>query len=314
MDKKVNYYKVELHSDGGEENYHKIKDELIKVVDSNAMVNDKLHIVELYDEGGLHVIADIFDYKNDFLFMRLSGQKPTGAYIQRDYKNNIPKPVFNGKSEDERGIESYTYVFFKYCTGILEIVNQIGAPNYKKMNDLFTKYTENYYLKFSPIPNPNGIDLIYGKKESSISKIEIEVPVPNAEALERIFGWRTQDILDFQQDSLKAVLELSGIDRKKLTDNAEKTDKLIDVVKGTITNGIRKAKLRGKIDGKKMQDYNFFDENFTFPVDIRTYRIDGGRKVYLTAKELISQYKDNLEMAYNENEDLLRMISNRNGE
>ncbi|SEI54455.1 hypothetical protein SAMN02910453_0767 [Lachnospiraceae bacterium A10] len=317
MDKKVNYYKVELHSINREEDYHEIKGKLIDIINSNSDENSGLHIIELNDEDGLHVIADIFDYDKEYLFMRLSGQKPTGSYIQRDYKNNIPKAVFDGKSEEERGIESYTYAFLKYETGILEIVNQKGAPNYKKINDLFTKYSDNYYLKFRPIPNSNGIDLIYGKKESSISRIEIEVPVPNADALERIFGWKQKeilDILDFQEDSLKAVLELSGIDRKKITDDSEKTDKLIDVVKGTITNGVRKAKLRGKINGKKMQDYSFFDENFTYPVSINTYKISDGRKVYLTAQELIIQYKSNLEMAYIENEDLLKMISDRNGE
>jgi hypothetical protein len=312
MDKKVNYYRVDLFSDAGQQPYREIKNRVISIIDNNAEEHSGMHILELEDYEGLHVLADVFDYKNDYLFMRLSGQKPTGAYIQRDYDDNIPGAVFDGKSEEEKGIESYTYLFFRYDTGILEIVNQNGAPNYKKMNDFFTKYDKEYFLKFCSIPNPNGIDLIYGKNDSSISKIEIEVPVPNAEALERIFNWDAREILEFQEDSLKAVLELSGIDRKKITATSEKTDKLIDVVRDSINYGVRKAKLRGKSQERKTQEYSFFDENFTYAVDIPTYRIEDKRKKYFSATELISKYKDNLEMAYNENRDLLRMLINRN--
>lgn len=313
MDKKVNFYKVELYSSSGKESHKEIKNHFIRIIDAHSLVNSGIHILQLSNVDGLHVIADIFEYEHDILFMRLSGQKPNGSYIQRDYNDNIPKPIFEGHSEEEQGIEAYTYVYFRYDTGILEIVNNSGAPNYKKMNDIIAEYETGYALKFYPVPNTDGIDLIYGQRDSAISKIEIEVPVPNADMLERVFGWDTREILDVQQNSLKAVLELSGIDRKKITTTGEETDGLIDIVKDSIKYGVRKAKLRGKIQGKKAQDYNFFTDNFTYYVDITDYRIVDKRKKYLTAKELISEYKEHLEMAYYENENMLRSIADRCG-
>ena len=61
----------------------------------------------------------------------------------------------------------------------------------------------------------------------------------------------------------------------------------------------------------KTRDYSFFDENFSYPIEIPTYSIVSGQKHYLSANELVTIYWENLSMSYNENKHILKTISNR---
>ena len=313
MTKKVNFYSVSLCSSVNEDeevDYTKIKDYIAEIITSNSLEQDGFWVLDLSDENELHKIIDIFEYKNDYLFLRASNQKPSGGYLQRDYKTKIPEAVLKGTNENEQGIEQYTYLYLNYTTGILAIVNQQGAPSHRIINEMFSKYKYDYYLKFVPVPNSNGIQRIYESKEPKISQVEIEVPVPNAETLQKMFGWNANDILSIQDGTIKATLKVSGIDRQLITHGEDETKGLIDCIRGKIKE-YNKARIRAKADGVKTQDYSFFDENFTYPVEIATYRTVSGEKHYNTAKELIQIYKDNLVMAYNENINTLRVITDR---
>lgn len=313
MTKKVNFYTVNLHESVNadeERDFKEIKDYIIEIINKNSVGQEGFWVLDLSNENQLHQIADVFSYNNDHLFMRASNQKPSGAYLQRNYMTKVPGAVLEGTDEREKGIEQYTYLYFNYLTGILAIVNQQGAPSHRVLNEMFRKFKADYYLEFTPIPNADGIQRIYESKEPKISQIEIEVPIPNAEVLQNWFGWDTRDILTVQSGTLKATMKISGIDRQLITNDEEETKGVIDCIKGKITS-YQRAKVRAKAEGIKTQDYSFFDENFTYPVEIATYKIVSGEKYYHTAKDLIDIYRDNLIMSYNENINMLRTISNR---
>ncbi len=313
MVKKVNFFTVDIFKSlnaNEDHSYREIKELVVNIINYNAEDNDNFKILDLSEENQLHQSADIFAYENEYLFMRASNQKPSGAYLQRNYSTNVPGAVLGGTSEREKGIEQYTYLYLNYTTGILGIVNQKGAPSYKILNTMFLKYNHEYYLKFTPIPNADGVERIYNAEEPKISQIEIEVPVPDAGVLQKWFGWNTKDILSIQSGTLKATMKLSGIERQLITADADETRGLIDCIKSKKHN-YNKAKVRGKVDGERTQDYSFFDENFTYPIDITTYRIENYEKKYLSAAELIPIYRDNLLLAYNENFDMLKTIANR---
>lgn len=313
MTKKVNFYTVDLHVSvnvNEERSYTEIKEHLIEIIKKNGVEQKGFCILDLSDENQLHQLADIFAYDKEHLFMRASNQKPSGAYLQRNYKTKVPGAVLEGINESEEGIEQYTYLYFNYTTGILAIVNQQGAPNYRVLNQMFAKYMADYYLIFKPIPNAEGIQRIYEAKEPKISQIEIEVPVPNADVLESWFGWDAKDILSVQSGTLKATMKICGVDRQLITNDENETKGIIDCIKDKVSY-YNKARVRAKANGVKTQDYSFFDENFTYPVEISTYKIVSGHKSYHSASELIEIYRDNLIMAYNENIVTLKTISNR---
>lgn len=312
MGKKVNFFTVDLYDTVSytKKDYLELKNLLNAIIERNAAQIDDFLVLDLSRENELHYVADIFSYAEKYLFMRISNQKPSGGYLHRDYTTNIPAGVLDGTNEEKEGIEVYTYALLDYETGILSIVNQQSAPNYKIINYIFGKYNTNYYLDFKPIPNPDGIDRIYRAEEPRISQVEIEVPVPSAEILEQMFGWNAEEILDIQGNELKATMKLSSVNRRMITDDEDETRGLIDCIKSKITE-YNKARIRAKATGIKTQDYSFFDENFSYPIEIPTYTIISGAKYYYSADDLIIIYRDNLQMAYSENKALLKTISNR---
>ena len=312
MSKKVNFFTVNLFESvsSTEKDYKLIKDLLVSIIEENSKDVNGFKVLDLTCDNDLHYVADIFSYKEQKLFMRVSNQKPSGGYLRRNYTTNIPAGVLGTLSEDKEGIEVYTYALLESESGILSIVNQQSAPNYKIINHFFSKYNVDYYMEFIAIPNPDGISRIYEAKEPRISQIEIEVPVPSADVLEQMFGWKAKDILDVQGRGLKATMRLSGMDRRVITDTEEESKGLIDCIKDKIID-YNKAKIRAKADGTKTRDYSFFDENFSYPVDIPSYCVIDGKKHYHTADDLIPIYREHLQMAYNENKQLLKSISNR---
>ena len=315
MGKKVNFFTVDLYESVNHmrKDYTQIKTLLIEIINKNAIKLGDFWAIDITCDKELHYVADIFEYKGNSLFMRVSRQKPSGGYLRRDYTTKVPESVLDGTSEDKEGIEVYTYALLDYETGIFSIINQQSAPGYKIINNFFSKYNTNYYMDFKAIPNPDGISRIYGAIEPKISYVEIEVPVPSAEVLEQLFGWKAKDILDIQGNELKATMRLSGVDKKIITNTDEETIGLLDCIKSKVAE-YNKARVRAKALGKKTQDYSFFDENFSYPIDIPMYTIISDEKYYYTAKDLISIYRDKLRMAYRENKELLMAISDRPGD
>lgn len=313
MSKKVYFYKVGLvnEADNQPGDYKNIKDILIRIIDEKSTECESFKAVDLTRDEDLHYTADVFEYCDDILFARLSSQKPTGSYLYRDYSTNVPNALLEGSSEDKEGIEIYTYVLLNYETGILTFLSQKGAPSVNTLNYLFAKYNPSYSLKLTKIPNADGIDFIYQASESHISQIEIEAPVPDAAALEQIFHWKPQEILDAQTlADLKVTVRLSVSDRRSMTKTDIETRGVIDGLKAAIGK-YRKARVRAKAKNIKTQDYNLFEEYYNYSVDIPTYKVVNYHKIYYTANELVQIFREHLLMAYTENINLLRSITNR---
>lgn len=309
MIKKVNFYKVDLFETlGTNKDYKALKELLPSIIEKHAVsINDFL-VLDLTMKEDLHYTADIFDYK-DRLLIRLGNEKPAGSFLLRNYNTNMPSNILDSK-DPSNGIEVYTYILLDYNTGVLAIVNHQSAPSYKILNYFFAKYLPEYYINFTPIPNPDGIDRIYYLKEPKISNVEVEVPIPSAEVLEKIFNWKTKDILDIQGKGLKATLKLSSIERKPLTTSEKETIGLLDCIK-KLKSMYTKAKVRAKAEGIKTMDYSFFDENFSYPIEISTYTIKEGKKIYHSANELIPIYCENLIMSFNENKPIIIQLIDR---
>lgn len=311
--RKVNFYSADIFNksrNNDKQNYRDIKKYIQGIIDNDSSESHDFKVINLSSEDTLHQCIDVFEYQGDYVFMRASNQKPSGSYLQRNYSTNVPEAVLEGTSEREKGIEQYTYLLFNYTTGILGIVSRQGAPNQKVLNTMFSKYCSDYYLKLTPIPNADGIDRIYKGKDPRISQIEIEVPVPDAGVLEQWFDWKTRDILDIQSGSLKATVKISGVERQLISSGVDETKGLLDCIQKKI-NMYKKAKVRGKVAGEKTQDYSFFGENFSYTIEVPSYRVVNYEKKYFSSDELVNIYRDNMLAAYNENSEMLSTIVNR---
>ena len=312
--KKVYFYEVKLFSidNDEEQDYHQVRDLLVSVIDNSAVNQEGYRTLDItLDDNPLHVMLDVFDYNNGGLFCRLSRQRPKSDFIQRDYNSLEQGEILPGEREDKKGIEQCTYAYLNYETCILSIVMSMGAPKEKAFASLFSKYCDGYYVNLVAVPNANTIGTIYMGEEAEVSKISIEVPIPDAGILQQVFGWNNEDILNIvSQRAATIAIEVKPPEREKITNNSDDSQNLINCIRENIRR-YQKAKIRAKAKNIKLQDFNFFEEYFSYPIDIPSYHVENYDRVYYSVDELVDLYRQNIINAYNDNNTILTTITGR---
>lgn len=314
--KKVYFFKIDVFDANEKEiDYHIIKNEIIKIVDEESYSQNNYKSLDItINPNDLHSVIDVFEYQNSRLYCRLSKQKPGNSFIGRNYQNYKKRDIVDSNDHENNGIEQYTFAMINYQTGVACVASSKGAPNEKAIEQMFDKYSDEYKIQLIPIPNEYGIDRIYGSENSDILNLEIDVPLPNGEALEDLFGWNLTDIINtVGERHLKASICLkSNMIRGSITRSDIEVKKIIDEVKEKCNKRkYMKAKMRAKTKTVKARDYNFFDENFSYPIDINIYHIKDYKKVYYTVDELVEIFKQNMIMAYKESIEMISMTINR---
>ncbi|WP_313074740.1 hypothetical protein [Lacrimispora sp.] len=311
--KKVYFFKVTLSDkDGYDIDYRNLKDILIDIVDSNGISQTNFKSLDLtVDDEYTHIIWDVFDYKNSRLFGRFSKQRPSNSMIKRDYLTMAKEDIGSG---DERvgGIEQYTYGSLDYDTGIFSIVGALGAPNEKALANTLWKYNRNFHIELVPIPNAQAIKSVYEGEESEVTRIEIEVPLPGAGVLQNLFKWDNNELMETIEDrNLCTAIVLKPIVRKgKITIDSGETKELLDCITKHI-KGYNKAKIKAKTRTLKLREYDLFEQNFSYPIDISPYHMQGNKRIYYTVDELMEIFKQNLIYSFETNRIILEIICER---
>lgn len=311
--KKVYFYKAVLTDlDGKEVPINKYREIFTDIIDRKSVNNGTYKSLDLtWDDDEMHIIWDIFDYNNSRLFGRLSKQKPSSSVIQRDYHTYEKKDILPVGDQQNRGIEQYTFGSLDYQTGIFSIISAKGAPSEKVICNIFLLYNLNYMMQLLPIPNVKGIETIYLGKDAEITRLEVEVPLPDAGVLANLFGWDMDEVVEaIVNRHLTAGVVLKPLSRQSITADTEESKRIIDKIKGRL-NLYQKAKMKAKTKDVKLRDYNFYEENFSYPVDIQVYHIENYKRIYYTVDELVGIYRQHIVQAFQENKDVLVEIANR---
>ena len=311
--KKVYFYQITLYDKSEKEiSFLELKKIFSDIIENEGYKHDEYYSLDVSSlTEPLHIVWDVFDYKSGRLFFRLSKQKPSNSVIQREYNTYKKKDILPVGSEKHQGIEQYTFGSFEYDTGIFSIVSSKGAPGLNVLKNVFERYRREIEAEFIPIPNTDAIESIYYGQDPEISQIEIELPLPNAETLEHVFGWKESEILDtLIKRNLNLNVVIKGIPRSMITFGADETKGLIQCITSHL-NEYRKAKMKARDKKEKLKDYNFFEDNFSYPIDIVEYHIVNYERVYYTVEELVEIYKRNIVSAYLENKEILRTIIGR---
>ena len=223
-------------------------------------------------------------------------------------------PVY---SEDEKGIELYTYIYVNYEACVLQIISAQGAPNENIVVDLFKMYSDEYNIKLIAIPNANGVQKFYGKEGASISSITLELPNPDPAILENVLGENGNNILrSATNDHISVSLDIkSSISRHLLTTDTEESNGIIDAIQDIVarfgTTRFKKASIKGKAQNIKAREYNFYEENYFYPVDIPAYRMEDKKRVYYNQAELAQINYENMVFSYNESRDFILPLIRR---
>lgn len=319
-DKKVYFFKVRLFDKSGKKecSYKLLPDALKVIIDDSSITKTAgtVKVLDITDSGEkLHTTLDIYRYQHDHLFLRAAKQKPNYSTIIREYNTGQASPILPGVKEDEKGIENYTYVHIDYTYGILSVVRANGAPDEGAIATIFEKYSKDYSIHLESIPNPNGIDRIYNKKNTQISNVNISIPIADPVILEQILGKKGRKLFEeTSNDNLQISIRISSkIKRGKVTKNSDDSERLLDCMKDKIDD-FSSATVTAKYDGEKSRGYNFQDELFYFPVSVSTTHTVEGKTEYFTSDELVQIYHEELKKAFNNSRDYIIQIANRSKE
>lgn len=311
--KKVYFYQVSIFDKDGEEiQYLELKKILSNIIERESHKNGDYFSLDVSSlTEPLHIVWDIFSYKNQRLFFRLSKQKPNNCLIQREYTTFRKADVLPVGTENKQGIEQYTFGSLEYDTGIFSMVTSKGAPGLNVLSNVFERYQRDISAEFIPIPNSHAIQSIYYGEDPQISQIEIEVPLPSAEILEHLFGWKEKEILNTMfQRNLNLDITVKGIPRSVIAFGSEESQGIINRIISNLSR-YNKARMKAKDKKERLRDYNFFEDNFSYSIEVSDYHIVNYERVYYTIEELVELYKQNIVNAYMENKTILKTIISR---
>lgn len=191
------------------------------------------------------------------------------------------------------------------------LASALGAPNEKVINNVLSRYAPEYKVDLVPVPNARAIESVYEGEESEITKLEIEVPLPDLGTLENVFHWNERELLEtLGERNLSAAIVLKPLRRQSITRSREETRELMDAIREHLQN-YTKAKMKAKARNLKLRDYNFFEDKFSYPIDINNSIIRDGERIYYTVEQLVEVYRVKMREAYIANERLLRIILGR---
>lgn len=311
--KNVYFFKVDLFYRDEMINYQELKNVIKKIFDEHARKFNNYKSLDVTPYGeDMHFMLDVYDYENVSFFARMSKQKPSNSLVQHDYRTQKKEDVLPGNNENERGIEQYTYGYLRYDSGIFMLASTQGAPSEKIINYLLEIYAPEYGVEMVPIPNKKAMETIYASEESEITRLEIEVPMPEPGVLEHILGWNEKEILaSLSERNLCASMVIkSSVRGKSITEGEEATQSVMNLVKSHLL-GYNKAKMKARARNLKLREYNFFDDKFSYPMEVSNYHVVAGEKSYYSVENLAEIYRHNMRSAYNENEKLLKIILDR---
>lgn len=310
--KNAYFFELKLKHQGETIEHVKVKEIIKDIIDKHAMDFSEYKSLDVtpYEEE-MHLMLDVYEYTEKFLFARMTKQRPSNSLVQHDYKTYEKEDVLPGNNENEKGIEQYTYGLLNYEHGVFMLASTMGAPNEKIINNIFELYAAEYSVELTEIPNAMAIESIYEGKESEITKLEIEVPLPATGVLENIFHWNESEILDaISSENLNVSVVIKPLRRQSITHGEDGTRKLMDAIKESLPR-YHKAKMRAKARNLKLRDYNFFEDKFSYPIDIQNSYIREGERIYYSVEQLADIYRRKMLTAYNDNERLILLILGR---
>lgn len=312
----VEFFKVVLKNsaNNGEEDYKIIKS-IFKEIKNKSLTHRNYRSIDISPEIEPNSvepkeIMDFFDDEN-YLFGRACRKKMNNAMLKRDYQTLQADEVFTDAESRKQGIEVFTFFLYDYDKGIVSIVNAKGAPGAKALGKVIETHKPEYKLEFHNIPNEEGIKVLYNSEFPQISKLEFEVPTPNAEFLQSVLGLDEEIIREMIQDDVFTTsVTLNPIPHGKLSKKKETVRNILDVLFKRKRN-FSKTVVRGSSEKFNSRNFDLNAKMFTYPIDVKTYRMEYGKKVNYNLQDVVEQFRVGLHKAYEENYDLIVGIANR---
>ncbi|QUI23072.1 hypothetical protein HZI73_12580 [Vallitalea pronyensis] len=312
--KKVYFNQIKLfRTDSNQLSTKSIKKIFSKVFDKYAVQvqNEDYYSLILSNAGEDNITMDIISDTEEYLFCRVGKRKESSSMLLRDYNTYGSNDVLTPQEAITKGVEIFTYFLLNYDTHIFGIVSTQAAPSGNIINRILRLHHHKYYTEVINIPNQTSVKKLYDPG-SEISKITINLPIPDAEYLEKVLGLNENQIIDIVKDDIRSLtLVVQSEARRPLTTESSKITRILDAISATKEH-YNKAVLRGKGPNEKMQDFDFKAGLFSYPIDIRAYHVENGQRIYYNISEITEEFYNQLLEAYRTNREDLIYITNSN--
>lgn len=314
--KKAYFSRVELYDSKSknELDYHLLQEIYQNILNEKAVRTKEGVTLRLNPQATLSdpkLMLDIINYKEGFLFGRISKQKENNAILKRGYVTLDAEDVFTPTEARNNGIEIFTYFLLDYNTGIFMMVSAQGAPKASVMNNILWEYNRDYYTEFVDIPNDEGIQVLFNDEEPEVVGFEFDVPRPSAQYLQEILELDEPELFETLSNGVKkARIILSARKYDSVEKDKSKVAKIIEILQN---NKKKYPRLIIKGKGKKVKSQNFdlHAKYFSYPIDIKKTHIVAGNVVEFNLEELTAQFSIGLYDAYCSNYALLIALADR---
>ena len=309
-DKNVYFYKLVItdNTTGDEVSPDRFKG-LFSDIIARAAINNSIDCTGTNPEP---VMLDVLEDTDAYLFARLNRKRPNNSMQKRDYATRTTTDVLDPDEAANSGIECFTYCILGYRHGILSIANIKGAPGYEALAMMFAMHKPQYQLDADGIPNNDLVSELASGRTPEINRIHIDIAQPEAQILERVFGFCDEGILnEMRHRTSSIVIDVKPNLRGKLIDDPGVIARIISAFRQN-QNQFNSVKLTGKVDGRKRQrEYDLYEEYFKYPIRISEHRTANGRRVERTKAEIQRDYRNEMMNLYENYKRILLVLSNR---
>lgn len=268
--------------------------------------------VELTYEQTEPVLMDILENTDEYLFARLSRKRLNNSIHKRNYKTRKTTDVLAPDEIGNNGIECFTYCILGYTHGVLSIAKSKGAPGKEAFSMLFALHDRRYTADSFGIPNNDLVKELIDGKAPQVNRVSFDIARPGAQLLEGMFGFHDEEVISaMSRKTASLVVDVRPDFRGYLIDDPGLISKLIDALRKSQTR-YNTIKIAGKKDGHGPQrEYDLYEEYFKYPVDIKEFRQEGGRKIEVSKAAIQRDYLDKMTKVYNQYKNTLLTFVDR---
>lgn len=274
-------------------------DQFKALLDDTIKQNSINNSIELTYEQIEPVLMDIIENTEEYLFVRLSRKRLNNSIQKRNYKTRVITDVLAPDELGENGIELFTYCILGYTHGVLSIAKSKGAPGPEAFTMLFAVHNRKYSAETLGIPNNDLVQELLNGKSPQVIRVCFDVACPSAQLLQQAFGFDDKNVISaIKRKTASMVMEIKPDFRGSLIDDKKIIKKLIESLRKN-QNRYNTIKITGKKDGRgPSREYDLYEEYFKYPVEIKEYRQEGGRKIEVSKKEIQLDYRAKMMNVY----------------
>lgn len=279
---------------------------ILSSIINDACMNDSL---ELSYDRTEPVLMDVIENTDEYLFARLSRKRPNNSIQKRDYRTRKTTEVLAPDEIGNSGIECFTYCILGYSHGILSVVKSKGAPGPECFAMLFAMHTDDLAADYYGIPNNDIIMELVDGKAPQVNRVCFDIARPDPQIMEDMFGFSDDEILSaMSRKTTSLVVDVKPDLRGYLLDDPGLIKKLIEALRDN-QKKYNTIKISGKKDGRGPQkEYDLYEEYFKYPVDIKEYRQECGRKIEVEKSTIQRDYRAKMMMVYDQYKTTLKLF------